>query len=248
MKTRLALWHLALRTDHLEKSLEAAVNAGCEVVVPIRPLDLLNDVTQKPWPVRVAFLSRPGWRINRTARRKTGYDPSAAMSHLASLQDTKFVVAMRTKHAEHPVAEIDKIGANSERSCDEFSKRLRASPVRLHDDRRGSPGGLLISSQRDLIVYGTEMRVAWVVAAFWTTRVAPRDEFQCGHLSGWLGEMTNSGPPFGPSPRPEANTLFLPPGLNFKISPAGRSPGISATYRFPAESNAIPRGAVKLLA
>ena len=60
--------------------------------------------------------------------------------------------------------------------------------------------------------------------------------------------MTNSGPPFGPSPRPEANTVFLPPGLNFKISPAGRSPGISATYRLPAESNAIPRGDVKLLA
>src|SRR5262245_19286828 len=36
-------WHLALRTDHLEKSLEAAINAGCEVVVPIRPLDLLNE-------------------------------------------------------------------------------------------------------------------------------------------------------------------------------------------------------------
>jgi hypothetical protein len=45
MKTRLALWHLALRTDHLEKSLETAVNAGCEVTVPIRPLDLVNDVT-----------------------------------------------------------------------------------------------------------------------------------------------------------------------------------------------------------
>jgi len=52
-------WHLALRTDHLEKSLEAAVSAGCEVVVPIRPLDLLNDVTQKPWPVRVAFFRGP---------------------------------------------------------------------------------------------------------------------------------------------------------------------------------------------
>jgi hypothetical protein len=46
---------LALRTDHLEKSLEAAINAGCEVTVPIRPLDLLNNVTNKPWPVRVAF-------------------------------------------------------------------------------------------------------------------------------------------------------------------------------------------------
>ena len=30
MRTRLALWQPALRTDHLEKSLEAAVNAGYE--------------------------------------------------------------------------------------------------------------------------------------------------------------------------------------------------------------------------
>jgi catechol 2,3-dioxygenase-like lactoylglutathione lyase family enzyme len=52
-------WHLALRTDHLEKSLEAAVNAGCEITVPIRPLDLLNDVTEKPWPVRVASFVAP---------------------------------------------------------------------------------------------------------------------------------------------------------------------------------------------
>jgi hypothetical protein len=52
-------WHFALRTDHLEKSLEAAINAGCEAVVPIRSLDLLNDVTQKRWPVRVlSFAAR----------------------------------------------------------------------------------------------------------------------------------------------------------------------------------------------
>ena len=35
-------WHLALRTDHLEKSLDAATNPGFEVTIPIRPLDLLN--------------------------------------------------------------------------------------------------------------------------------------------------------------------------------------------------------------
>ena len=35
-------WHLALRTDDLEKSLEAAVSAGCEVTVPIRPLGSLE--------------------------------------------------------------------------------------------------------------------------------------------------------------------------------------------------------------
>ena len=62
-------WHLALRTDLLEKSLEAAINAGCEVTVPIRPLDLLNDVTQKPLAGARCFPSRAGRRINRTARR-----------------------------------------------------------------------------------------------------------------------------------------------------------------------------------
>src|SRR5436309_2950370 len=66
-------WHLALRTDHLEKSLEAAVNAGCEVAVPIRPLDLLNDVTQKPWPMRVAFFRGPDGELIELLEDKTGY-------------------------------------------------------------------------------------------------------------------------------------------------------------------------------
>ncbi len=52
MRTHLALWQLPLRADHLEKSLEAAINAGCEVTVPIRPLDLLNDVTPKLWALQ----------------------------------------------------------------------------------------------------------------------------------------------------------------------------------------------------
>ena len=34
-------WHLALRTDDLKKSLEAAINAGFEVTISIRPLDLV---------------------------------------------------------------------------------------------------------------------------------------------------------------------------------------------------------------
>ena len=66
-------WHLALRTDHLEKSLEAAVNAGCEITVPIRPLDLLNEVTQKPWPVRVAFFRGPDGELIELLEDKTGY-------------------------------------------------------------------------------------------------------------------------------------------------------------------------------
>jgi hypothetical protein len=58
-------WHLALRTDHLEKSLEAAINAGCEVTVPIRPLDLMNNVTTAPWSVRVAFCFFDRRSLNR---------------------------------------------------------------------------------------------------------------------------------------------------------------------------------------
>ena len=65
-------WHLALRTDHLEKSLEAAVNASCEVAVPIRPLDLVDDVTQKPWPVPVAFFHGPDGELIELLEDKTG--------------------------------------------------------------------------------------------------------------------------------------------------------------------------------
>ncbi len=66
-------WHLALRTDHLEKSLEAAIKAGCEVTIPIRPLDLVNNVTAKPWPVRVAFFSGPDGELIELLEDKTGY-------------------------------------------------------------------------------------------------------------------------------------------------------------------------------
>jgi glyoxylase I family protein len=66
-------WHLALRTDDLEKSLDAAVKTGCEVTVPIRPLDLLNDMTQKPWPVRVAFFRGPDGELIELLEDKTSY-------------------------------------------------------------------------------------------------------------------------------------------------------------------------------
>jgi hypothetical protein len=38
---------------------EAAMNTGFEITVPIRPLDLVNDVTQTPWLDRVAFFRGP---------------------------------------------------------------------------------------------------------------------------------------------------------------------------------------------
>ncbi len=66
-------WHLALRTDHLEKSLEAAISSGFEITVPIRPLDLLNDVTEKPWLVRVAFFRGPDGELIELLEDKTGY-------------------------------------------------------------------------------------------------------------------------------------------------------------------------------
>ena len=43
------------------------------MTVPIRPLDLVNDVTQKPWPVRVAFFRGPDGELIELLEDKTGY-------------------------------------------------------------------------------------------------------------------------------------------------------------------------------
>ncbi|HEV8384641.1 MAG TPA: VOC family protein [Candidatus Acidoferrales bacterium] len=66
------IWHLALRTDSLEKSLEPARKAGCEILVPIRPLDLVNDVNGKPFPVRVAFFRGPDGEIVELLEDRSG--------------------------------------------------------------------------------------------------------------------------------------------------------------------------------
>jgi glyoxylase I family protein len=58
-----AMGHLALRTDALEKALDAATQAGCEILLPIRPLDLTNDITGKRLPLRVAFFRGPDGEI-----------------------------------------------------------------------------------------------------------------------------------------------------------------------------------------
>jgi hypothetical protein len=47
---------LKTKSHHAVEALEGAINTGFEITVPIRRLDLVNDVTQKPGPVRVAFL------------------------------------------------------------------------------------------------------------------------------------------------------------------------------------------------
>jgi len=41
--------------------------------VPIRPLDLLNELTQKPWPVRVTFFLGPDGELVELLEDKTGY-------------------------------------------------------------------------------------------------------------------------------------------------------------------------------
>jgi catechol 2,3-dioxygenase-like lactoylglutathione lyase family enzyme len=64
---------LKTKGHHADEALEAVVNAGFEVTVPIRPLDLVNDVTQKPWPVRVAFFRGPDGELIELLEDKTGY-------------------------------------------------------------------------------------------------------------------------------------------------------------------------------
>ena len=41
---------LKTKGRHADEALEAVVNAEFDVTMPIRPLDLVNNVTQKPWP------------------------------------------------------------------------------------------------------------------------------------------------------------------------------------------------------
>ena len=52
-------WHLALRSRNLEKSFEVVRAFGCEITRPITPLDLVNSVGDRPFPVRVAFFRGP---------------------------------------------------------------------------------------------------------------------------------------------------------------------------------------------
>jgi hypothetical protein len=46
---------------------------AAEVIVSIRPLDLANDVTQQPWPVRVAFFRGADGESIDLLEDKTGY-------------------------------------------------------------------------------------------------------------------------------------------------------------------------------
>ena len=53
------LWHFALETDDVQAALAAAVTAGGEVTVPLTALDLIDEVTERPFRVRLAFVRGP---------------------------------------------------------------------------------------------------------------------------------------------------------------------------------------------
>ena len=67
---------LKTKGRYAREALEAAINPEFEVTVPIRPLDLVNNVTTKSWPIRVAFFRSPE-RTDRIARRQDGLHLSA---------------------------------------------------------------------------------------------------------------------------------------------------------------------------
>jgi glyoxylase I family protein len=52
-------WHLAFRSRNLEESLESVRAFGCEITRPITPLELMNRIGERPFPVRVAFFRGP---------------------------------------------------------------------------------------------------------------------------------------------------------------------------------------------
>jgi catechol 2,3-dioxygenase-like lactoylglutathione lyase family enzyme len=53
------LWHFALETDDVQAALDRAVAAGAQVTVPLTALDLDDEVTGRPFRVRLAFVRGP---------------------------------------------------------------------------------------------------------------------------------------------------------------------------------------------
>ena len=53
------LWHMAIRTDNLERSLDAVAKGGWTVMRPPTDFDLLNTVSNRRVAVRVAFFRGP---------------------------------------------------------------------------------------------------------------------------------------------------------------------------------------------
>lgn len=65
-------WHVALRTTDLDKAMAAVEQAGCTIVVPIRPLPLRNDLTGQSWSIRVGFFRGPNGELIELIEDKTG--------------------------------------------------------------------------------------------------------------------------------------------------------------------------------
>ncbi len=55
------------------EGLEAAINAEFEITVPLRPLDLLNDMKPRLWSVSVAFFRGPDGELIELLEDETGY-------------------------------------------------------------------------------------------------------------------------------------------------------------------------------
>ena len=65
-------WHFALRSRDLERSLEAVRASGCEITRPIMPLELVNRIGDRPFPVRVAFFRGPDGEEVELIEGRTG--------------------------------------------------------------------------------------------------------------------------------------------------------------------------------
>jgi hypothetical protein len=61
------------KSRHAGEALEAAINIGFEITVPIWALDLVNDVTQKSRPVRPAFFRESDRELIEALEDKNGY-------------------------------------------------------------------------------------------------------------------------------------------------------------------------------
>ena len=64
---------LKTKSCHAGEALEAAINAGFEITVPIRPLYLLNNVKPRLWSARVAFFRGPNGELIELLEDETGY-------------------------------------------------------------------------------------------------------------------------------------------------------------------------------
>jgi hypothetical protein len=64
---------LKTKSCHAGEVVEPAINTGFEITVPIRPLDLLNNVKPRFWSVRVAFFRGPNCELIELLEDETGY-------------------------------------------------------------------------------------------------------------------------------------------------------------------------------